>query len=295
MIDEKHKLVFITNPYSGYRKGLKLQKYIDLYLDQSKFDYLVEYTEYPGHAKKIAKKYRKEGVFGVIACGGDGTINEISSALVNSSTALGFLPMGSGNGLAYHLGIRRSIKKAFENINANKVKVIDSAVADDYFFINVAGFGLDAKVAFKTKKNKKRGLGQYVINTVKYGIAYKGVNLSMTNNEGISYYGSYAIVAIANGSIYGFDFAIAPGAALDDGLLNVVLVKRSGILGYISLAWYMLRKQTYRSRLVSQFSTSTLTIELEGKQYIHVDGEGKKTAGSIDVSINPKSILLLSE
>jgi diacylglycerol kinase (ATP) len=294
MESKKQKLVFITNPTSGYRKGLKLQKYIDLYLDLSKFEYEIQYTEYGGHAKKLAYHAQKEGIYCIIACGGDGTINEISSALVNTNTAIGLLPMGSGNGLSYHIGIRRSISKAFDVINNGKIKKIDSAVVDEYFFVNVAGFGLDAKVAFKTKENKKRGLSQYVINTIKYGFRYKGVNLTISDNNDNNYQGNYAIVAIANGSIYGFDFAIAPSAFLDDGLLNVVLITKANVLDYIVLAWYMFRRQTYRSKLVKQFTASSLNIEIEGKQYLHVDGEGKKTSGSIEAKINPNSIMLLS-
>lgn len=76
----------------------------------SSFDLAVEKTQYAGHATIIAQQAARDGVDVVVAVGGDGTVNEVGRALVNSNTAMGIIPCGSGNGLARHLGIPLNAK-----------------------------------------------------------------------------------------------------------------------------------------------------------------------------------------
>ena len=99
----KKKIYFIINPISGTQKKDLIIKDINRYLDNSRFDYEVKYTQYAGHAAAIAREAANAGLDIVVAIGGDGTVNEVARSLVHHTTALGIIPCGSGNGLARHL------------------------------------------------------------------------------------------------------------------------------------------------------------------------------------------------
>jgi YegS/Rv2252/BmrU family lipid kinase len=287
----KPKLLFIANPKSGYGKSYNLQAYIHKYLDHQKYNFEIAFTSRENHAYHLANEARHKGYYGIIAAGGDGTVNEIASAIVGSEVVLGILPLGSGNGLAYHLGIRRSIKKAFEVINTKSITKIDTGVIQNHFFINVSGFGLDAVVASLTKKNNRRGFLPYFRQTIMNGIRYPGVDMTIKSENGMEYKGTYIIVAVCNGSIYGFDFAIAPDANLVDGYLNVVLVSKGRIREYLQLAIHMFKKRTYRSSLVHHFKAKKLTILYTGDLPMHKDGESTIVlGGQVESNVNPLSL-----
>lgn len=99
----KRNIIFIMNPISGTVQKAGIPKIIEECLDKDKFNYSVVNTEYAGHATEIAGKAKDNGIDVVVAVGGDGTVNEVARAIVQSDTALGIIPCGSGNGLARHL------------------------------------------------------------------------------------------------------------------------------------------------------------------------------------------------
>lgn len=288
----KKKLVFVTNPFSGAKSKQNLAALLDQNIEKDIFDYDLIYTQYPLHATQISKVAASQGVYAVIAVGGDGTINEVAQGLVHSNTALGILPFGSGNGFSYHLGFKRDINKALQAINRCQVSAIDTGSANGRFFINVAGLGLDATVAYKTKLNTKRGFLPYFINTLKESLDFKFLNLTIEASA-FNAKGEYAMAAIANGSIYGYEFAVAPEAKLDDGLFDVLLVKKTQVFKYFMLVPRMLNKTFHKSPLVEFIRTDHIKIINHSKAYFHVDGEGVEGDEEISFQVHPKSLLLL--
>lgn len=291
----KKKIRFITNPFSGTKSKSKLKETIEENLNLTDFDFEISFTEYPRHATQLSAEARDLGYYAVIAVGGDGTINEVASALKGSETALGIVPFGSGNGFSYHLGTRRNVDEAIKIINDHHTTLIDTGAANGRFFINVAGLGLDATVAFKTKLNKRRGFIPYFINTLKESIGFKFMKLRITSDDDVQE-GDYAMAVIANGSIYGYDFAVAPAAILDDGLFDVILVRKTQIFRYFLLVPRMLNKTFHKSPLVHYFKTQKITIEsTDGTPYFHVDGEGFEADNSITFEIIPDSLKLITK
>ena len=288
----KKKLVFVTNPFSGARSKQNLVSLLNQNIQKDLFDYELIYTQYPQHATQISIDAAANGVFAVIAVGGDGTINEVAQGLLHTNTALGILPFGSGNGFSYHLGFKRDIIKALQAINKCQVSSIDTGSANGRFFINVAGLGLDATVAYKTKLNTKRGFLPYFINTLRESLDFKFMSLSIESKE-LSITGEYAMAAVANGSIYGYEFAVAPEAKLDDGLFDVLLVKKTQIFRYFLLVPMMLNKTFHKSSLVDFIRTDQIKITNHSNAYFHVDGEGLEGDYEISFQIHPKSLLLL--
>ncbi len=294
---DKKKIRFITNPFSGNKSKSKLKETIEKHLNLADFDFEICYTDYPRHATELSAEARDLGYYAVIAVGGDGTINEVATALKGSETALGIVPFGSGNGFSYHLGTRRDIVASIQNINDHYTLLVDTGVANGRFFINVAGLGLDATVAFKTKLNKKRGFIPYFINTIKESIGFRFMKLRITSDNNVME-GEYAMAVVANGSVYGYDFAVAPAAILDDGLFDVILVHKTQIFRYFLLVPRMLNKTFHKSTLVHYFKTQKITIEsigLSETPYFHVDGEGFEGEKSITFEIIPNSIRLITK
>jgi YegS/Rv2252/BmrU family lipid kinase len=288
----KRKIRIIANPFSGSKGGEKIEAVIDLYLDKSKFDHEICITQYSGHATELSSQAAALGFYAVIAAGGDGTINEVASSLVGTKTALGIIPLGSGNGFSYHLGIRRSKKKALEVINLCNPVLIDTVTANEHFFLNVAGLGLDATVAYNTRKNKKRGFLPYFINAVRESIRFKALDLEITSN-GKTWRAEYTAAVIANASIYGYNFSIAPEADISDGLFDVILLKKASLLSYFLTVPRMLTRSIHKSKIIDYFKASELTVRHKGQSFFHKDGEGLVVEGNIHFKIRPASLLVL--
>ena len=145
----KKRILFILNPISGTVKKAGIPQLVENYLDHSLFDPVFRYTEYAGHATEIAQEACEDGYDIVVAVGGDGTINEVGRALIHTSTAMGILPCGSGNGLARHLKIPMNMKKALSIINQCDIRELDYGTINDNPFFCTCGMGFDAFISQK--------------------------------------------------------------------------------------------------------------------------------------------------
>ncbi len=181
-------------------------------------------TERHGHARDLAAGAVARGCGLVVAWGGDGTVNEVGSALAYTPAAMGIVPAGSGNGLARELGLPFEPASAFAAAFTRPERVIDAGDLDGRLFFNVAGCGLDARVARGfAASGARRGPWRYVQVTVRELFAYTPDDLVITTDGGDARVRPL-LVAFANASQYGNGARIAPGARLDDGQLDVVVV-----------------------------------------------------------------------
>jgi diacylglycerol kinase (ATP) len=290
----KKKIRFIYNPFSGTSRSKSLSELIAQYLDHAQFEAEICPTQYSGHATELSKEAAALQFYAVVAAGGDGTINEVATGLLFTETILGIIPFGSGNGFAYHLGVRRSVQKAFDFINTGNTSYIDAGKANDQIFVNVAGLGLDATVAFKTRLNHKRGFLPYFFQTLKESAGFTYMQLHIKTAEQ-TMEGQYAMAVVANGSVYGYDFTVAPAASIDDGLFDVLLVKKAPVFMYTGLAFRMLNKTFHKSPLVSFFRTSELHIHCQSPAHFHVDGEGFLGEPEISFTMLPGAIKVFTE
>ena len=267
------KLTVIANPFSGTSTKSNLESLLSKN-NNGHFDLKVLMTEYAGHGAELAKEELNNGTDIIAAAGGDGTVNEIASIVAGSQSTLAILPGGSGNGFAMHLGLGRDTLHAFEILKAGKTKMVDTCMVNDKFFINIAGLGFDARIAYLTKSNKKRGFFQYFKTTIQESGKFTAMPLKITldNNEVIT--GKFAAAVVANASMYGYNFTIAPTAALDDGLFDIMLIKEAPVYKYFFTAYRMLNKTMHLSPLTLNFKAKNVLIESEREDYFHIDGEG---------------------
>jgi YegS/Rv2252/BmrU family lipid kinase len=186
----------------------------------------VQLTEGPGHARALAAAARDAGAAVVVAWGGDGTVNEVASALVGTSTALGIVPSGSGNGLARELKLPRDPAAALDVALDGAERVVDAGELDGRIFVNIAGVGLDARIArrFADCGTRRRGLRLYVESTLRELTTFRADDLVLSC-DGVESSVKPLILALANARQYGNGAIIAPDAKLDDGHLDLVVVQ----------------------------------------------------------------------
>jgi len=289
---KKKTIRFIINPTSGSNRSEDKPKIISEHIDRSKYDYHCVTTEYKGHAAELSTQYVTEGIDVVVACGGDGTVNEVASSLIHTDTVLGIIPGGSGNGFAMHIGMGRNTAKAVQKLNLSTAKVIDSCYVNEQFFLNLAGIGFDALIAYKADNESRRGFQMYFNLVSKEILKFKAQKFKVLfDDQEIE--GPFTSIAIANAAMYGYNFTVAPLAELADGLLDLVFIKEASILRTIGSSWRMLNKTIDKSSLVETYKTKEVTILTENPYYFHVDGESYEFSDKLHFKINPLSIRVL--
>jgi YegS/Rv2252/BmrU family lipid kinase len=182
-------------------------------------------TERGGHARELATAVVDRGIALVIAWGGDGTVNEVASALAFRSATMAVIPSGSGNGLARELAVPLDPQGAFAAAIDGRLRVIDCGELDGRLFFNVAGLGLDARVAheFAAHGLVRRGFRRYLEVAARELCTYAPDDHTIVT-DGQASHRRALIVALANARQYGNGALIAPNARIDDGKLDVIVI-----------------------------------------------------------------------
>ena len=267
------RIVFIVNPKAGTNMQKHFRDSVDQHLNHKKFEYGIWETEQEGHAAVLAEKAIAEGYEIVVAVGGDGSINEVASALVGKEAILGIIPAGSGNGLAMHLGYGRDIDEAIKKLNTAEVRTIDCGAMNGRPFINIAGVGFDGLVSNLMKGSHWRGFLPYFLKSVEAGLSYTPRECRIELDDKVLNFKCFAI-SIANGPMYGYNFQIAPDARIDDGLFEVVILKDAPLWQYFAAVPSMLNSKIYDAEFVEHYASRRVIISAEGQNHVHLDGEG---------------------
>ena len=288
------KLVFIVNPFSGTKSKSNFSNILDQNIDKNKFSYTIKFTEYTGHANEIVNDHLKDpDIYGFIAVGGDGTVNEVASHIIGSDKVLGVLPQGSGNGFGCSLGMSRDITKSIKLLNETEEVVIDTGQCNGISFVNVCGIGFDAQVVYTTKSDPSRGFFKYLKTSLRLSFGYKPIHAEIKTDEQ-SVKGAFAAIVIANGTTYGYDFKISPLSEYDDGKLDIILIKDVPLYRYFYHIPKYFREGVKDLDFVTHIKTSSLEVITESSEtFYHLDGEGMKNGNQYKFSLNPASIKLL--
>lgn len=284
----KIKIVFIINPIAGGKNKNHFSKVISSHLNASKFEYELIQTESEKHAYELTKAAILNGAEIVVAVGGDGTINEIGSALIGSACTLAIIPYGSGNGLARSLKIPMNTIQAVKLINQFKTAKIDAAKLNEHYFFNMSGMGFDAHISHVFAKDKNRGLLGYVKATFSELKNYRSKNYKIII-DGKTLEEDAFILSVANSSQYGNEAHIAPRAELQDGLLDLVIVKPFPLYLMPLLALRMFLKTADKSKYLISLQGKSILIN-RNNNVIHLDGEPKLVTENIQIQILAKAI-----
>lgn len=281
-MDTRRKLLAVINPISGTANKQYIPETITEVMDESKWDMMIRFTQRPGHATDLAKQAIKQGYYGVLAIGGDGTINEVAAALRDSDTALGIIPNGSGNGLARHLNIPIDVKRALEEINNDRIEQFDYCMANQHPFFCTCGVGFDAHVSAKFAESKKRGPMSYLKNTLVEYLRYRSEEYSIETADQVLTERAF-VIACGNASQYGNNAFITPNASMQDGLIDVTLIQPFTPLDTAVLGILLFTKHIDQDTNIQSFRTPSLTIHRPKAGVMHIDGEPMMMEADIEV------------
>ena len=180
----------------------------------------------PGEIEWQTRELAASGAKRVLVCGGDGTMHEAVNGLAGTSTVLGVVPAGRGNDFAAAIGVRGGPAEAVDTVLDGRVRPVDLGLVNGRRFGTVLALGLDADVALRTRSGVWRHAGKpgYVTCAVLRLLTYRAPLLALTGDFGRRE-GPYLICAVSNTGTYGGGVPIAPGSSVDDGQLDVCLVR----------------------------------------------------------------------
>jgi YegS/Rv2252/BmrU family lipid kinase len=287
------KVRFIFNPFSGRnRRNPHLHDRAVEFIAQNRLDGTVVSTERPRHATELAAQAVAEGCGLVVAIGGDGTMNEVATALIGTPAVFGLIPCGSGNGLGRHLGIRRPGRGAFRTLLDGRPKAIDTGLVNGFAFFNAMGLGFEADIAVRFSRLTRRGLAGYFRVGVPAFFAHQPESLSVRHPGGATGLSAFTL-AVMNSDQYGNDARVAPGAQTDDGRFDLVSVPQVGFLGACGMLYRLGTDSFDQVKAVTRISAAAFTIERGKPGWIHTDGEPRATTSCLEISLKPHSLRIM--
>eukprot|EP01098_Paradermamoeba_levis_P013660 TRINITY_DN6268_c0_g1_i1.p1 TRINITY_DN6268_c0_g1~~TRINITY_DN6268_c0_g1_i1.p1 ORF type:complete len:272 (+),score=-2.97 TRINITY_DN6268_c0_g1_i1:594-1409(+) len=267
-----------------------VEKTIESFAKKSGASAKILFTEERSHATTlVTENLSTENWKAVVAVGGDGTVNEIARVLVGSDIPIGVLPLGSGNGLARHLGIPLTLEASLKRLFEGVVTTIDSAQLNDIPFFCTAGMGFDAYVGHLFSQQSKRGLASYVNVSFKSYWAYKPQRFRLNGQDTDAF-----SLSFANAGQFGNNAWIAPAASLQDGFLDVCTISPFPKWYGTSLAYQLFTRQMKSSKFINYQRVQEAVVETEMPPMIHYDGEPLQLYTTrIEVKIIPHSLKII--
>ena len=296
---ERQKVVVIINPISGAGRRrdvarLRAEQAAAL-VEQRRLNAEVFVTERPGHARELALAACRRGATMFVAWGGDGTVNEVGAALVSSEASLGIVPSGSGNGLARELGIPLDPAAAFQVVFDGCARLIDAGELDGHLFFNIAGFGLDARVAHRFAEGglERRGFVRYLELAAREVASFVPQEYDL-RADGHDLRVRPLVMALANARQYGNGALIAPHAQLDDGKLDIVVVDHRPAWRVLLHAPKLFSGTVSQVPGVTMIRASTVSIFAAAALVYHVDGEPHIGGQSVKACVHPRALRVLA-
>ena len=266
------KYAIILNPNAGRGKAARMEKELLKMFSMSIGSYDLFRTEYPNHAREIAAGL-KDDYSVIVAVGGDGTVHETVNGMLGGKAALTAIPLGSGNDFIKMLNLPKNIPGILEVIRRNKRKKIDVGKVGEQYFPNGVGIGFDALVTKESKEVKKlRGFLIYLYAVLKTIFAYRNEMITLSVN-GKTEQREIFLIAVGNGKAEGGGFFLTPAAEIDDGLLDVCIIRalnKKEIFKYLPKA---LNGKHVNLEQVEMLRTNKLQILSENGITAHADGE----------------------
>ena len=294
MADERKKVLAIINPISGTSNKEKLPRLIESQLDAEAFDVTVRMTERAGHAHEMALAAARQGTHCVIAVGGDGTVNEVASALCDTPTVLAIVPVGSGNGLARHLRLPMNAARALQVVNNWHFETFDYCTVNGRPFFCTCGVGFDAQVSRRFSEEGTRGFITYIKTTINEYIHYKAQNY-VIDIDGRKVHEQAMVIAACNAAQYGNNAFIAPRATMQDGLIDLTVLHRFNVASAALLGARLFARNIDRDRHISIYRGKHIVIEREQPDVMHIDGDPVMMPARLELACRHNGIHVMLE
>lgn len=292
-INEKRRALLVINPISGTLPKDGLAERVRTRLEPAGFEIEAVETTRAGHGAELASRAVEECLHSVIVAGGDGTVNEVASALRSSSTALGILPFGSGNGLARHIYGSIDIDHALDIIASDNVSDCDYGTVNGRPFFCTFGLGFDAKVSKEFSSMSRRGLASYIKSAVQEYVRYSPAEYEIHTGEQTLRIRAF-IVAVCNASQYGNNAFIAPKASIQDGLLDIILIHAGN-----PLTRALAGVELFTGRLDRNLLIQTIRVRYTRIRHLpgpaHIDGDPVMAPETLTVMCQPGDIRMFTD
>ncbi|MDX9719386.1 MAG: diacylglycerol kinase family lipid kinase [Myxococcota bacterium] len=209
----------------------------------------VGFTRAGGDATRLAREAVAQGFEWVLSCGGDGTHNEVLNGLVDerghARACLGIVPAGTGGDFRRSLGLAHHVDAALQQLVDAEERVIDIGCIDFVghdgqparrFFLNIAGCGMSGKVVELVNASTKRLGGKltFFLASARAMLSYDFPRCALSCEQQACFDERHTLVAVSNGRFFGGGMQIAPAAKLDDGLFDVVIMRRRSRLSMLA-------------------------------------------------------------
>jgi len=287
---------FIVNPISGKGKNSLDPAMVLRVFNPKTFKVEITETLKPSHAIELSLESIKKGVDIIVACGGDGTINEVAGCLIGTRVKLGIIKFGSGNGLATTLNIPKNSEDALRVIKQGITTKIDAGEINNHYFFSNSGIGFDANVINNYSNTKKRQLASYLKASLSTFFS-KPPPLSIEiaiNSELFSL--KPFMVFVSNSNEMGYDISLTPKASIQDGMLDVIIVETLNKLEIIYFAFLLLIKKPQKFKKAHYFLTKNIEITnlLSGGVLTQIDGESRQIdSNTLKISIKKAALSVI--
>jgi len=280
----KEKILFVINPVSGSRSKENIPELIKQIFKEQEYEVKIIVTQFAGEATQIVKKYIQKGFNKIVAVGGDGTVNEVASGVVETDAVLGIIPLGSGNGLARHLNIPLKPKKALSLIKEGKQTKIDYGKINDRKFFCTTGVGFDAHIGHVFSKLDGRGFANYIKATVSEFRRYQPKRYEITMN-GTTIMRDAFLITFANASQYGNNAHIAPNADIKDGKLEVAIMRSFPLITAPGIGARLFMKNIDKSVYLETYQCESIIVKRKSPDVIHFDGEPGEMGEMLNIKV----------
>ena len=292
----------IVNPTSGPRDIKHELAAVLNYLEDHGWHTTLHLTERPGEATELAYRSQDEGCQAVFVVGGDGTINEVVNGLAEGPVALGVLPGGTGNVWARELGLptrsplhQLPLLDSIKILAPGKTRRIDLGRANDRYFLQWAGLGLDAQVTYamepRTRRQRRLGALAYVVAGLTIATNMAGIR-SRIYIDGQVVYRRSILIVISNSQLYGGIVRIATDARLNDGLLDLNVFSGTGFGSAIRTVLGVITGLHVRDPRHSFFQGRSIRVVTDKPMAIHVDGEPFGTT-PLECEVVPRALSII--
>lgn len=293
-------IIYIINPISGTRSKKDLRAFIESSTADAKIPCTIFPSVASGDYSFLIPVIRENQTTDIVIAGGDGTVSQVVSSLMEQKVNFGIIPCGSGNGLAYTARIPVKPADALDNIFNGRAAAVDGFIVNNHFACMLCGLGFDAKVAHDFAQQPRRGLATYVKEVVKNFFSATTYSFALEVKNTVLETDAY-FISIANSNQFGNNFTIAPHASLTDGLLDIVIVTHQNKLAMLLhtfqqlRGWNKLQPDTVinKDRGVIYFQTDKLFIKNLSHAPLHIDGDPAETPEELNIEVKKKCFRLI--